>query len=81
MEIREAIYWLNKALFGMNGVRGICARQLQIKKNGTEWNYYQPGKVFRFQNMFTAKQIGPKDQIQYDKSCNVCFHIYSVQGR
>ncbi len=55
--------------------------------NPIEKDYYQPGKIFRFQNIISAFKTNKEDEIKSkntyddDVNVNVWFHIFSTEGR
>ena len=74
------IWWINRALAYIKPFRGNCTRK--IKCSGEiELNYYQPGKIFRFQNIISATVGDGTDNSDYNDGSVIWFHIFSISGR
>jgi len=58
-EFKEVTWWLNRAIFASPIYRGECTRKIKTEcKN--ELDFYDVGKVFRFQNVISATK-GPSE--------------------
>jgi len=60
--------------------RGKCTRKIQCSGQ-VEKNYYQPGKIFRFQNIISATRGDGFDNEDYNEGAVIWFHIFSISGR
>ena len=52
-ELFEISWWINRALILALPYKGQCTRIIKIT-NQTEKNYFEMGKIFRFQNIISA---------------------------
>jgi len=80
-ELEEWTWWLNKALTKLKIYKGECLRYVRVKNKRKEWIYYQPGKIFRFQNMISANIKNSDMDKKYKRKANLIFHIYSIEGK
>lgn len=55
-DIIRIIWWINKAISFIRPYVGLCVRWVYIE-NQREKDYYQPGKIFKYQNITSAKKI------------------------
>ena len=74
------IWWINRALAYLEPFRGKCTRKIQCT-GPIERNYYQPGKIFRFQNIISATMGDGLDNSDYNEGSAIWFHIFSQSGR
>lgn len=79
-ELKEVAWWLGRALKAAYRYRGQCTRKVKVS-NQNEKEYYQLGKIFRFQNIVSATVGDASQETEYDSEANVYFHIYSINGR
>ena len=82
----EIIWWMNKTLAFLQSYRGKCIRFVNLKSTPDQSKYFEPGKVFRWENFTSAFRIENIDQdiSQFDKdyrNYDTCFHIFSQTGR
>ena len=59
------IWWINRALAFIKPYRGKCTRKITCSGE-IERKYYQPGKIFRFQNIISATIGDGYDNSDYD---------------
>ena len=52
-DIIRIIWWINKAISFIKPYVGLCVRWVCVD-NEKEKNYYQPGKVFKYQNITSS---------------------------
>ena len=52
-DITRINWWLNKAISFIKPYVGLCVRWVCIE-NEKEKNYYQPGKIFKYQNITSS---------------------------
>ena len=54
---------------------------MNTSKNAKQIEYYQPGCVFRWPNFVSGQSQYCTDKDVFTSQGNICFHIYSVNGR
>lgn len=64
-EIWEVVYWLNRAIKCCKPFRGNCIRRVRMPDEHIP--YFQPGKIFRFQNVISALDECKADDSDYAK--------------
>lgn len=83
-DFASIVYWVSKALAYMDAYEGPCTRTLTVP-DMAELKYFQPGKIFRFKNLFqsfTAKSTGPAHpNKKVAPPGNLVLHLYSQTGR
>lgn len=74
------IWWINRSLAYIRPYRGVCTRKT-VFSGEVEKKYYNPGKIFRFQNIISATKGDGTDNNEFNKDSTLWFHIYSQTGR
>ena len=78
----EITWWINRALAFIKPYRGKCLRKTSFSSDA-ERAYYQPGKIFRFQNIVSAVKVDKAGKVlgPDEFEGKLWFHIYSIGGR
>jgi len=79
-EFDELVWFVNRAIQSADKFEGVCASPAVVKAE-SELAYYQPGKIFRFQNIINATAGELEAPQEGEEQPNVIYHIYSVSGR
>ena len=58
-EMKELQWWLNRAIYASEIYHGECTRKIKSEYKN-ELEFYEIGKIFRFQNVISAT-VGPSE--------------------
>lgn len=82
--LKELHWWIERALLQVQPFSGLCIRKLKVT-NEVELNYYQIGKVFRFQNVISATLAKKADPEEVEDNrfdgANLVFLIHALNAK